>query len=286
MWLPAARQNTMLTPENTKAQVLDRSYIAMIRSKSKGSTMHLSQILLPLGQQAFGEEGCIGNMGANRTSAYQRPVRYGTFFDAKTVETIRHLYHYPQALREITTHQLKYAGSADIPIGADPSLAVGVLFHGPDVPPRVCRALRGNALFKRASWMMDSYEEDRLRNKGFNNQTGMLGGLAGVEFVNHAFCARASLVRIVTASSTVGHSMRLSSEMSKDVSLGHNGMVTALSSSRVIQLSRGNANTSPAFASGKGRFTDVGVIERMVKTAYRDHKSEQRRLQSVAANDM
>jgi hypothetical protein len=124
---------------------------------------------------------------------------------------------------------------------------------------------------------MDSFNEDRLRYKGFNNRTGMLGGLAGSEFVNHAFCARASLVRIVTASSTVGHSMRLSSEMSKDVSLGHNGMVTALSSSRVIQLSRGNANTSPAFALGKGRFTDVGIVERMVKTAYKDHIFEQRR---------
>jgi hypothetical protein len=65
-------------PETTARQVLDRSYISMIRSKSKGSTMHLSQILMPLGQQAFGEEGCIGNTGANRTSAYQRPTRYHT----------------------------------------------------------------------------------------------------------------------------------------------------------------------------------------------------------------
>jgi hypothetical protein len=69
-------QTSLDIPETTCRQVLDRSYISMIRSKSKGSTMHLSQILMPLGQQAFGEEGCIGNTGANRTSAYQRPTRY------------------------------------------------------------------------------------------------------------------------------------------------------------------------------------------------------------------
>ena len=60
-------------------------------------------------------------------------------------------------------------------------------------------------------------------------------------------------------------------------------MMASFDEDRLRFKSFNNQPDTLAFALGKGPFTDVGVTERMVKTVYKDHITEQKRASADAS---
>lgn len=265
-----------VTMQAIAGQSLHTNPAAMINSRSKGSTVNLSHVVAPLGQQSMGKDGVTASpFAGGLISSYHPRGRTVSLLEADLFDRIVEEFRVPMG-PPLSRREAFFA--AQNPFGPFPTTEAqdlaaidrmyadrsvppltGLLFSGERTPPRLTRAIRGNALFRFAKEVSPNEcprgRMERLAHQGLNAEGGFLAGLGPKHFIPAAFCARSALVQIVTKSSEIGYCIRNATQLTTDVHLAFNGTVRG-NHGRVLQFPTG-LNTDPAYDGGTVKFAEV-----------------------------